>query len=397
MMQVKDAMRACPPLDPRDGAGKALRLLRERGLAAAPVVHGGNVVGMVQEQDLIRLAAPEWWAAAESVRTSPVGEVMTPPEQVLTAYEGVERAVAAFKNGSASVLPVVDESGDYVGVVTRSDVMQGLFSRSIPRSVGGLATPLGVYLTTGNVRAGPGNLGLVLAGAALTLLYVFARLLVNLGAWAVQERFAGLPLLSLRVSGDQGYFGEMLPWHLAMSAAELVLFFIVLRLSPISAIHGSEHKVVHAIENGEELTAENVARMPRVHARCGTNIMAALFVALVVAAIFDQVVGLLGFAGPVGLMAAAAVIFIAVIVARTRIGPVMQALVTTREPSPRLLANGLRAGKQLLERYQSNPSAGAGRLRRVWNMGLLQAAAGFATTGYLVKLLSARWHLGLWP
>jgi len=393
-------MRRCPPLEPRDGAGKAIHLLRERGLAAAPVVDdGGRLVGMVREEDLIRLAAPDWGVSEpESVRTAALGGIMRPVDMVLTVYQDVGHAVEAFKHSSEPVLPVVCEEGRYVGVVSRSDVMHGLFSRSMPRTVGGLATPLGVYLTTGNVRAGPGNPGLVLAGAALTAIYVVARLLVNLAAWAVQEKFPQLPLLSLRLSGDMGYFGPgFVSWNLALSGAELLLFFLVLRLSPISAIHASEHKVVNAIENGEELTPESVGRMPRVHARCGTNLMTALFMAFAVAVILNWAAARLGLTGPEPLVVAAAAIFIVVVVARTRVGPLLQSLVTTKEPSPRLLMNGLRAGRQLLERYQSNPARGAGRLRRVWNMGLLQAAAGFAATAFVVWLVSARCHLGLWP
>ncbi len=32
--------------------------------------------------------------------------------------------------------------------------------------------------------------------------------------------------------------------------------------------------VVHAIEEGEDLTLEKVRPMPRVHPRCGTNLVA---------------------------------------------------------------------------------------------------------------------------
>jgi uncharacterized protein YqhQ len=40
--------------------------------------------------------------------------------------------------------------------------------------------------------------------------------------------------------------------------------------------------VVHAIERGEPLLAESVRAMPRVHPRCGTNIVAAAFLATTV-------------------------------------------------------------------------------------------------------------------
>lgn len=35
--------------------------------------------------------------------------------------------------------------------------------------------------------------------------------------------------------------------------------------------HGAEHKTIFAVESGQELTVENIRRMPRCHPRCGTS------------------------------------------------------------------------------------------------------------------------------
>lgn len=37
--------------------------------------------------------------------------------------------------------------------------------------------------------------------------------------------------------------------------------------------HGAEHKSIHCLENGEELTVENVKKQSRLHKRCGTNFL----------------------------------------------------------------------------------------------------------------------------
>lgn len=37
--------------------------------------------------------------------------------------------------------------------------------------------------------------------------------------------------------------------------------------------HGAEHKSIHCLENGEELTIENVKKQSRLHKRCGTNFL----------------------------------------------------------------------------------------------------------------------------
>lgn len=41
--------------------------------------------------------------------------------------------------------------------------------------------------------------------------------------------------------------------------------------------HGAEHKTIFAVEAGEELTVENVRRMPRCHPRCGTSFIFLVF------------------------------------------------------------------------------------------------------------------------
>ncbi|ABR30903.1 metal-dependent enzyme [Thermosipho melanesiensis] len=51
--------------------------------------------------------------------------------------------------------------------------------------------------------------------------------------------------------------------------------------------HGAEHKTIHAHENGEELTVENIKKYSTIHPRCGTNfIMIFLIVAIVLFSLF---------------------------------------------------------------------------------------------------------------
>lgn len=395
--------RDCPPLAPGDGAAKAMRLLRERGLPAAVVVEQGRVVGIVGEEDLLRHAAPPWAPVEpERVRTTPVGALMRPVQVTLSEDEPLYRAVEMFTQGNYSILPVVDAQGNYASVITRSDVMTGLFAASIPRSIGGLATPLGVYLTTGVVRAGPGDLGLMLAGAALSIIFALAQLLVNLLAWAVESNFPGLPLLSARLAHDGTNFYLLFPWQAPATAAmfllDIALFFALLRFSPLSALHAAEHMVVHAIEHGEELTPDRVERMPRVHPRCGTNMMAVLFVLIVGAQVITGLATSLPLAtsNMAAFWSMGAVLLIA-LAARKRLGPLLQALATTRQPPRRFLVHAIAVGKDLLARFQKNPSAPRWGIARVWNMGLLQAAAGFIAMAYLIRFVSERFNLGLLP
>ncbi|MCQ2510124.1 MAG: DUF1385 domain-containing protein, partial [Lachnospiraceae bacterium] len=51
--------------------------------------------------------------------------------------------------------------------------------------------------------------------------------------------------------------------------------------------HGAEHKCINCIENGMELTVENVLKSSRLHKRCGTSF---LFFVMIVSAILLMLV-----------------------------------------------------------------------------------------------------------
>jgi uncharacterized protein YqhQ len=46
--------------------------------------------------------------------------------------------------------------------------------------------------------------------------------------------------------------------------------------------HGAEHKVIHAVEAGEDITVENALRYPRLHVRCGTAFLLMVIVLSIV-------------------------------------------------------------------------------------------------------------------
>src|SRR5262249_39429583 len=82
-------------------------------------------------------------------------------------------------------------------------------------------------------------------------------------------------------------------------------------------------------------------------------------------------------------------------------GGFLQQHVTTRTATERQIANGIAAGRQLLDRYQASLSEEPSRWRRVWNIGLIQVALGFACLWYglafLKPMLDPEWlnYLGL--
>jgi uncharacterized protein YqhQ len=173
----------------------------------------------------------------------------------------------------------------------------------------------------------------------------------------------------------------------------MILFLLLLRLSPLTGVHASEHMVVRAIEEGEDLDLEKVRRMSRVHPRCGTNIMA-LLVLLVVS---EQLLASLGSAlDDTTRTFALFLLIMVVLVTWRRLGAGLQRWVTTRRPSERQLAAGIRVGEELLERVRRQPSAAASFRRRLWNTGFAQVLAGFflvsACAEYGPALVARLWH-----
>jgi uncharacterized protein YqhQ len=236
-----------------------------------------------------------------------------------------------------------------------------------------MATPLGVYLTTGSVSAGSGDLGLFLTGVSMAFMIALAQLLalgVLYGIGAVSR----LPMSAYLNSPPIALVPNVydIPYYIS-TVLTVVFFMAMMRLSPLAGYHAAEHMTVHAIEVGEALTPENVRHMQRVHPRCGTNLLAGVGIFLIIVSRFGNDIAIL--------------LALGVIVLGWRaVGSWLQYFVTTRDPSDKQLRSGIAAGKEILERYQERPGYQAVGFQRVWKLGFLQTLAGLASTTALLQL-----------
>ncbi|MDP9412275.1 MAG: CBS and ACT domain-containing protein [Actinomycetota bacterium] len=158
MLLVKDSMtREVVTLSPEDTAKVALALCRERRIRHLPVLEEGGLVGIVSDRDL-RAAAPPLGdpgraAALAEIR---IGEVMAREVVTVAPDDPIEQAANTMRERRIGCLPVV-ESGELVGILTASDVMDALVylvgahepgSRlevSLPDRPGSLAGAAGVF------------------------------------------------------------------------------------------------------------------------------------------------------------------------------------------------------------------------------------------------------------
>lgn len=364
-----DFARQVEPLEPGTDLAKAMHAFRTAGMTALPVVENGRVIGHLTEHDAALALGPDPAQLGDRVRSasvptaSPVSSAMrsqpdlcaAPSESLMTAWEKVRAEGLPF-------LAVTDPQGILLGVATRAELLAGLQGDLRPPTLGGLATPLGVYLTTLHHRAGAGDLGLFLAGALLMTLDLVAVHGTYWLSWYV-------PILA---SGNTATAGLS---DLGLIVA-LLAFFVLLRLTPLTGTHAAEHQVVHAIEKGDPLVAQAVAAHPKEHPRCGTNLAAAALAAQVALPRVAESPAL------------AATAVVALFFLWRNLGWVLQRLFTTRKARPRQLDGAIAAGRELLASYSRRPMYRAARWRRVWNTGAVQILL-----GAVMVLLASEWLL----
>lgn len=367
-------LQPVPTVQPFDSVGRAVRIMGETRMRVLPVVDmHGRLLGVVSSERIrVRLAHGD---AETALRETLSGSIEAPTE-VVGPDATVEQVQRMFASTGRDAAFVADRSGFLMGMVRWHDLVVPHSVVRAPLGAGGMATPFGVYLTAGGVRAGVGPGGLVVGGIALGAMIAAAHLVVGAGCWGA-DAFLGTSVLGLWMqTAPPREFGTASAW-LSLQAASAVMFLVMLRLSPITGNHGAEHQVVHAMERGEPLTPEVVSRMPRVHARCGTNLIAAV-------AVFAGILQIVTTLRPFGLDALAGSLIGAAAAFKSwrAVGAFLQAHFTTKRPSPRQLERAIEAANDLRERYPREARSRQTVLKRLWYMGAPQTALGvFIGTG----------------
>lgn len=303
----------------------------------------------------------------------------------------VGEALALLAQSPGAVVPIVSpDTGQIIGLLSRPG--QETTERvAVPR-LGGMATPLGVYLTDGISGGGAGFWGLFLSGLMLGTLGVAAQgmALGLMHALSANAAMASAGLADVSPAGS-AWVAQVAAW-VALPALSMLLVFSGLRLSPLSGTHAAEHQVVHCLERGQPLVPECVRAMPRVHPRCGTNIVAgfALFhlVFLTVFAwaqasnygMFDAVT--------LGLVAATPM---ALLLWR-RVGGWVQFWLATRTATPAQINSAIFAAREVLRRREQRQGRVRFRVaRRIWAMGLPQVMLGYFALLGIVEALRYFW------
>ncbi|MGO8670655.1 MAG: DUF1385 domain-containing protein [Capsulimonadaceae bacterium] len=282
------------------------------------------------------------------------------------------------------VVPVFHpRTGETAGYLVRRDaIIPEAIARFESVRMGGLATPLGVHLYSGAASGGAGFRGLVAAGILYFVLGITAHAIAAHLVWSVCNTLGRFQSVVSFGSAD-------LCAQAAVLAASTLIVLLLVRLLPLSGIHGAEHQVVHAVEHGLSLSVDGVRGLPRVHPRCGTNLVVgaiSFLLLFTLSGLLGDVVGLDRFDGVLlGLGVAA------VVISRgwKSFGGGVQYWLATRTPTDRHIEDAIGAARSVLS--VGRMARQGGRIARLLAAGVPQILLGNGIAAIVLFLMVRHW------
>ncbi len=315
--------------------------------------------------------------SAEPDPEVPIGQLLSDFPR-LVAGSTLAHAQMHFAQHPCAYIPLVDFQGRYTGFcASRQRLIDFMSGHPRPVRIGGLATPLGVYMTSGAYTAGAGWQGLIATG----LLFGVVAHVLDLWILVVYSALTAVfPVLA--------HMGEGLQLTID-TGLMLCTLLMLLRLSPMSGLHAAEHMTINAIERDLPVTLPVVRQQSRAHPRCGTNLMV-LLAGLQLVGLFLYTSG--HAMNPLGQWLYGLGGLALVWKNWQRVGIWLQTHFTTQVPTDAQLESGLKAGRELLEQYRLRPHAYPGFWPRLWHSGMITMAISFAASAWVIqRLLDALW------
>jgi CBS domain-containing protein len=131
-MTARDLMTPKPvTVSPQTSFGEVWDLMRDMEIRHIPVVQAGTLLGILSERDLARLDVNRVLTVegADALRrdlATPVVDVMSADVITVEPETTLSDVVAVFLESKVGALPVVEPSGEVVGIVSYIDVLRAL-------------------------------------------------------------------------------------------------------------------------------------------------------------------------------------------------------------------------------------------------------------------------------
>ena len=123
---AKDVMT----VDENTSLMRATRIMKESNIRRLPVVSHGKLIGIITDRD-VKDASPSKTTSLDIhelyylLSEMKVKDVMTATPLTLAGTDTLEKAAIVMLNSRISGLPVVDESGQLIGLLSETDVLRG--------------------------------------------------------------------------------------------------------------------------------------------------------------------------------------------------------------------------------------------------------------------------------
>jgi CBS domain-containing protein len=116
---IRDAMTAEPcAIDADKPVAYAAKMMKDEDVGLAPIVEGDKLIGTVTDRDIVTRVV----AMGKDPASTPVRDVASQDLVTVGPQQGLDDALNLMAKHQVRRLPVVEEDGRLVGVVSQADV-----------------------------------------------------------------------------------------------------------------------------------------------------------------------------------------------------------------------------------------------------------------------------------
>lgn len=120
MQTIQEVMtRDVQTISTQETVQRAAQLMDELNVGAIPVVDDGKLVGMITDRDITVRSV----AVGQDPASTRVNDVMSTDVRTCTVDQGVEDVLAQMADVQIRRVPVVDDNGQVIGIVSLGDVV----------------------------------------------------------------------------------------------------------------------------------------------------------------------------------------------------------------------------------------------------------------------------------
>jgi len=137
MQTIQEVMtRDVQTISPQETVQRAAQLMDELNVGAIPVTEGDKLVGMITDRDITVRST----AVGQNPGSTPVADVMSTDVRTCTTRQSVEDVLNQMADVQIRRIPVLDEAGKIVGIVSLGDVATK-HAADVDRTLDEISTP----------------------------------------------------------------------------------------------------------------------------------------------------------------------------------------------------------------------------------------------------------------